>query len=244
MSGSRELCGFTDVHCHILPAIDDGSQSMEETLQMLRIAEADGIQRMIVTPHYKEGRRCANASKIKEKMDAVQELLDEEGIPIQLYPGNEIYYTSEFEDKLEEGRILSMNYSEYLLVEFSPFEDYVCIRNAMDNILSVGYIPILAHVERYQCMLKDAKHVADLLAMGCRIQVNASSVTGDYGFKAKRFVHKLLKQKQVDYIGTDAHNTEKRRPAMRKCAELLAKKYGEEYARFLLNDNAEQTLLS
>ncbi len=244
MSGNRKSWCFTDIHCHILPAVDDGSQSMEETMEMLRIAASEGIRCMIVTPHYKEGRRSPGAARIKERMEVVQEALDEEGIPIRLYPGNEIFYTSEFEEKLEEGRILSMNHSEYLLVEFSPFEDYVCIRNAMNSILSAGYIPILAHVERYQCMLKDVKHVADLLAMGCRIQVNASSVTGDNGYKVKQYVHKLLKLKQVDYIGTDAHNTERRRPAMKKCAELLVKKYGEEYAMALLNDNAEQTLLS
>ncbi|MBR1931130.1 MAG: protein-tyrosine-phosphatase [Lachnospiraceae bacterium] len=244
VSMSRIIPDFTDVHCHILPGLDDGSQSMDETLEMLRIAEAEGIRRMIVTPHYKEGRRSADPDTILRRMEEVQRLLEDEGIDIRLYPGNEIYYTSELEEKLESGRILSMNYTEYLLVEFSPFEDYIYIRNAMDNIRSLGYTPILAHVERYECMLKDRKHVEEMRALGCMIQVNASSVTGENGSKVKRFVHKLLKLALVDFVGTDAHNTGRRKPALWKCAELLYKKYGAEYADALLTGNAEEILLS
>jgi protein-tyrosine phosphatase len=241
---SRIIPDFTDIHCHILPGLDDGSQSLDETMEMLRIAQAEGIRRMIVTPHYKEGRRCAYPDAIVERMYEIQDILDREGMDIVLFPGNEIYYTSDLEEKIESGRILSMNGTDHMLIEFSPFEEYVYIRNAMDDVRSLGYTPILAHVERYECMLKDAKRVEELNSMGCMIQVNASSVTGDNGFKVKQFVHKLLKQSLVDFIGTDAHNTGRRRPAMMKCAEVLYKKYGAEYAEALLTRNAEELLLS
>ena len=241
---SKIIPDFTDVHCHILPALDDGSHSMDETMEMLRIAESEGIRRMIVTPHYKEGRRSAYPSTILERMEEVQELIDQEGIDITLYPGNEILYTSDLEEKLDAGRVLSMNQTEHLLIEFSPFDDYGYIRNALDNVRSLGFTPILAHVERYECMLKEPKRVAEVRAFGCLIQVNASSVTGENGSKLKHFVHKILKQSLVDFIGTDAHDTERRKPAIWKCAEILYKKYGADYAEALLTGNAEEILLS
>ena len=235
---------FTDIHCHILPAVDDGSQSLEETMEMLRIAEAEGIRRMIVTPHYKAGHRSPNEAKIMERVAMVQETIEKEGLHITLYPGNEIYYTSELEEKLEQKKAITMNHTDYLLVEFSPMEHFTYIRNAMNDILGLGYTPILAHVERYQCMLRDVENVEQLRSLGCFIQVNASSVTGGNGFKCKKFVHKLLKQNDVDFIGTDAHNTIKRKPEMKKCADLISRKYGKKYSKALMGGNAEEMLLS
>lgn len=235
--------GYIDIHSHILPQMDDGSQSMEQSLEMLRIAEAEGIAVMFATPHYKSGRFRADSKEVSRALQKLQRAAAEEGLEIQLYPGTEIYYRSELEDKLDNAELHTMNGSNYVLVEFSPLEDYAYIRNAMDDILSIGYQPILAHVERYQCMLKDKKRVLELRDMGCGIQANAGSITGDFGFTAKHFLWKLLKEELIDYIGTDAHNAEKRRPAMKKCASLLYKKCDREYTDALLYGNAQHDFL-
>lgn len=235
---------YVDVHSHILPHLDDGSKNMDETLRMLEIAADEGISAIIATPHYKSGRYPADPDRILHTLHQVQQVADAHGIPITLYPGNEIYYNSELEEKFETGRLCTLNDSEYVLVEFSPFEQYTYIRNAMEDIMGLGYIPVLAHVERYQCICKDASLVEELRAMGCQIQVNASSVAGENGFATTRFVHKILKKHLVDYIGTDAHNTEKRRPAMEKCANYLYKKLDADYADELLFLNAEHFLLN
>ena len=176
-------------------------------------------------------------------LSRMRELVKEEGIYINLYPGNEIYYRSDLEEKFESGALSTMNDSGYVLVEFSPMEDFLYIRSAAEELFSMGYTPIIAHVERIQCIEKKIEHAHTLKKMGCELQVNAASATGEVGFFCKRFVHKLLKEELVDYIGTDAHNTEKRKPAMKKCAELLYKKYERDYADAILYKNAVKRLL-
>jgi len=235
--------GYIDIHCHLLPGVDDGSSDMDETLSMLHIAAENGISDMIFTPHYKQGRVGTPREAIGSLLQEVRKAAREEGIGIRIYPGTEIYYNSALEEKLESGWLATMNDTEYVLVEFSPFETFPYIRNAMDDIFSLGYRPILAHVERYQCMLSSVDNVRVLHHMGCQIQVNAGSVAGDYGFKVKHFLKKLLKEQLVHYVGTDAHNCDSRKPAMEKCAETIRKICNPEYADQLLFENARTYLL-
>ena len=230
--------GYIDIHCHVLPHVDDGAQNMDETLEMLRIAEQNGIECMVVTPHYKQGHVGIPREKVGELIDTVMQEAALAGIHIQLYPGTEIYYNSSLVEKFESGWLSTMNDSDYVLVEFSPFETFPYIRNAIDDIFSLGYQPILAHVERYQCMLAKTENAEILHEMGCRIQVNAGSVAGDYGFKVKHYIGKLLKKRLVDYVGTDAHNTKNRKPAIQKCADVIYKKCDREYADDILFANA------
>ena len=235
---------YIDIHSHILPGMDDGAQDMGTALDMIRIAEREGISDIIVTPHYKSGHFRGDGRMMRKLMEELRDYMEEENILINLYPGNEIFYRSGLEEKLESGALSTMNGTEYVLVEFSPLESFLYIRNAVEELFSIGYTPIIAHIERYQCITKHPEYVKELKTMGCEIQVNASSVTGEAGFTCKRFVHKLLKAEMVDYIGTDAHNTEGRKPAMKKCAGILNKKYGKKYADALLFGNAAERLLS
>lgn len=235
--------GYFDIHCHLLPGVDDGSQDMEETLEMLHIAAEEGITDMIFTPHYKQGHVGTPRKMIETMIDRVRQAAKAEGIDIRIYPGTEIYYNSSLEEKLESGWLSRMNDTDYLLLEFSPFETYPYIKNAMDDIFSLGYHPILAHVERYQCMLGSVDNVRTLHQMGVQIQVNAGSIAGDYGFKVKHFLKKLLKNQLVDYVGTDSHNTTGRKPAMEKCAETIRKICDPQYADGILFENAYNFLV-
>lgn len=232
-----------DIHSHILPGIDDGARSLEESLEMLRIALKSGITDIICTPHYKEGRHNAGPKKIQELIENLEELALENGIPINLHPGNELLYTIDAEEALEDNKLNTMNHTEYVLVEFQPFDSYQHIRNALDTIRGLGYLPILAHAERYDCLLKDWKCIQELKDLGAEIQLNASSVVGELGGKLKRYTRKLLKKELVDYISTDAHRKEGRTPDMSKCAELLYKKLDSGYVESLLYKNAKERLL-
>lgn len=233
---------YIDIHSHILPDMDDGACNIEDSMEMLRIAKSEGISGIIVTPHYKSGRFRADSGEIHAKLQQLQRAADAETLNIKLYTGTEIYYRSELEDKLEREQLCTMNETEFILVEFSPFEDYIYMRNAVNDVLSMGYRPILAHVERYHCMLQDIQRVDDLKSAGCGIQVNAGSITGDFGLKVKHYTHKLLKNEWIDYVGTDAHNTEGRRPAMQKCADIIYKKCSLRYAEAVLSENARRYL--
>lgn len=242
-SRGNQILKCIDIHCHILPGVDDGADTLETSLVMLKMAEAEGITDMILTPHYQSGRFFTPSAEIRKRMKDLKAAMEQEGIDIRLYFGTEIYYRSNLEEKLESGQLASMNRTNRILVEFSPTEEYSYIRNAMEDLMGMGYIPILAHVERFACMLKDMEHVRYLRKLGCEIQANAGSITGAAGWKVKRYLDRLLKEELVDYLGTDAHNMMRRKPEMQKCAELLYRKYREEYVRALLYENAEEKLL-
>jgi protein-tyrosine phosphatase len=235
---------YIDIHSHILPCMDDGARNIEMSLAMLRIAEKEGISDIIVTPHYRRGHYKGDRKQMEKMLAEMRSQMKKEGIQINLYPGNEIYYRSDLEEKLESGSLSSMNDSEYVLIEFSPMEDFMYVRSAVEELFSIGYTPIIAHVERIKCIEKKIEYARTLKKMGCELQVNAASATGEVGFWCKRFVHSLLKEGLVDYIGTDAHNVDNRKPEIKKCAEMLYKKYGRDYADCILFKNAATRLLT
>ena len=226
---------IVDVHCHILPGIDDGSRDMSETLKMLEIAHDEGITHMIATPHFKGGHHNASPEKVSALINEVQEAADGCKLGIKLYQGNEILYHDELCEGVDNGRISRMNDTDYVLVEFMPSDPYQYIRNSLDEI---------AHVERYGCMLDDVENVREIKNMGVEIQVNASSILGDIGRDVKKFLHKLLSEQIIDYVGTDAHRCEgSRTPKIRECAGMLYKKYEEQYVDDILYGNAMDRLL-
>ena len=235
---------IVDVHCHILPGIDDGSRDMSETLKMLEIAHDEGITHMIATPHFKGGHHNASPEKASALINEVQEAAEGCKLGIKLYQGNEILYHDELCEGVDNGRISRMNDTDYVLVEFMPSDPYQYIRNSLDEIMSEGYQPIIAHVERYGCMLDDVENVREIKNMGVEIQVNASSILGDIGRDVKKFLHKLLSEQLIDYVGTDAHRCEgSRTPKIRECADMLYKKYDEQYVDDILYGNAMDRLL-
>lgn len=233
---------YIDIHSHVLPCMDDGAGDMETALEMLRIAQAEGISDIIVTPHYTSGRFRADSRRLQEQLDMLREKVLEEGLSVNLYSGTEVYYRGGLEEKFESGEFCTMNGTEYVLVEFSPTEDYLGIRTAVDDLFCMGMHPILAHVERYQCLCKSPQYLRELKNMGCEFQVNAGSVTGESGFVIKRRVHRLLKEELIDYIGTDAHDVGMRKPAIKKSARILYKKYDKSYADAVLFQNAAKRL--
>ncbi len=233
-----------DIHCHILPALDDGSGSMEESMEMLRIAVRSGITDIIATPHYRAGMRNPSPDTIRKRVREVRREAVKRGVDVNLYPGNEVRFFSELEDIPLSEKICTLNDSPYILIEFSPTDSYRLIRNALDEVLGMELVPVIAHVERYRCLLEDWKQVEALRGMGAQIQVNASSLTGKAGHKVKKLAWTLLRGHLVDYIGTDAHGSQNRTPDLRKCLKLLHRKCEEPYIEEILWGNARKLLIS
>ena len=223
-----------DIHCHIMPGVDDGSPDMETSLKMLKIAEKNGIQHIILTPHHKPLHHNVSPDHNNKYRLKLQRAAEDAGINVKLYSGNEIYYSDETFDELTSGRICTLAGSDYALVEFHPTNPYKAIHNAIYQIQAAGFIPILAHVERYSDIVSHSSYVEELVDMGCYIQVNASSVMGKYGFGISHFTKKLLKNSLVHFIATDAHDASSRTPDLAKCREFISKKYGEEYSDRLM----------
>ncbi len=230
---------IVDMHCHILPGLDDGADSPSVSLAMMRTAVQSGITDIVVTPHFNL-RKSASPQTVLRVLHSAQEAADRYGIPLRFYPGNEVYYFDELPEYLREKRVLTMNGSDYVLIEFSPISPFHVIENAMDSVMFAGYRPVIAHIERYESILDDYEKVYRLADMDVRIQVNASSVTGSNGKNVKKFVHRLLKEELVDLIGTDAHSNRHRTPEISDCRDILVKKYGIDYAKHLLRKNAAE----
>lgn len=227
--------GYIDMHCHVLPGVDDGSGSMKETLRMVQTAYKEGIRAMIVTPHYHPRRGMADAAVVREALRHVQSEVHKLLPDMRLYPGNEIYYRQDAKELLREGTLLTLAGSDYVLVEFSmgsvtPEQ----IADAVRDLQMGGYLPVIAHIERYDRLLGDVDAAMELVEAGAYIQVNAASVTGELGGNRKRYIRKLIKNDCVHFVGTDAHDTGARAPLMKKCASCLTRKFGEEVCETLL----------
>lgn len=229
---------YIDMHCHILPGVDDGSSSMEETEKMLRIAYAEGIRCIIATPHYHPRRGHEHPDVLRKKLTQVRKAAQKIDNKFRIYLGTEIYYGQDVPDMLQQGKILAMNCRNRVLVEFSPADSYNYIKQGLQHIQLNGYEVILAHAERYRYLVEHFEYVEHIWNMGVDIQINSGSITGDSGKQAKQFVKELMEKDMVFAVSTDAHNSTNRLPRMKKAAGYVAKKYGEEYAKKIFFTNA------
>ena len=229
--------GFIDVHCHILPALDDGAGNMAKTREMLQIAYEEGIREIVATPHFFASRKSASVELIEATIKEVENQMEEWGFRIKLYPGNEIYYRSEVPDLLEEGQIATLAGSRYVLVEFDPMTEYYSLRDGILKLDSYGYVPILAHTERYECLWKKKEKLQRVKDHGGLIQVNASSFQGGMFDEMAKRARYLMKNELLDFIGTDAHSTGKRSPGMKETASYLYKKLGDKKTNKILVEN-------
>lgn len=219
---------FIDMHCHCLPGIDDGAATMEESLQMLSQAYADGIRKVIATPHFHYRRGHVPKEVILRKVKEVQEAISKTCPDLEIYPGNELYYSSKLLELLAQENVCTLASSRYVLVEFSPDTEYSEMRNALMNVQSQGVWPILAHIERYFCLVKKPALAEELAEMGVYLQVNAGGVLGRYGRKEKKLIKKMFSNDMVSFVATDAHDTENRKQELSEAAVYVQKKFGEE----------------
>ena len=233
---------FVDIHCHILPGVDDGSQTPEETKAMLQKAWDEGIQIIVATPHYHKQRGKNDIELIKKQLLLTRKLAKEVHPKMQICLGMEIYYGEDVPELLKEGRVVSIRKSRYILVEFSPGDEFQYILNAVRKLQMSGHTVIIAHIERYNCLRKDISNVEYLREMGAYLQVNTGSITGSYGRSVKKFLREVLKAHLVQLVGTDAHGSERRTPKMQEAYKEVVKRCGEEYADQIFGQNAKKVL--
>lgn len=233
---------YIDMHCHILPGVDDGAQDLEETRQMLRIAYNEGIRLIIATPHHHPRRGHRSPEILHEQLKLARAEAAKISDKFRIYLGTEIFYGYDIPDKVRSGKILQMNKRRVVLVEFSPTDKFDYILHGVQQMQMTGNQVIIAHVERYDCLLENMERVEELYDMGAKFQVNAGSIIGESGRNCKKFVKKLMGQDFVFGVGTDAHDSTMRAPKMKKAADYVKRKYGEEYMRHIFFDNAATLL--
>ncbi|MCC8050108.1 MAG: capsular biosynthesis protein [Clostridiales bacterium] len=226
--------GIYDIHCHILPGVDDGSHSIEETCELLRREYEDGVRTIIVTPHYRLEMFEPGMARIYRAFWATCDAAADIAPDLKLYMGCEFHANMEMVETLKAGGRPTMAGSRYVLTEFRESTPYSYIKERVAALRSGGYRPLIAHAERYECMRKEPERAGELSDLGARIQVNAGSLLGDMGHSVRRYCQGLLEEDLIWCVGSDAHNLKDRTPNLGKCAAWLEKKFGTEVTRKVL----------
>ncbi len=227
-----------DIHTHIIPLVDDGSKSLEESLMLLRDSVEQGITDIICTPHHNVSY-SSNLEKLQKRFEELKQKVSEVGIPIKLYLGQEIFVDDDIKEKLKNKKVLTLNNSKYVLLEFDC-STQCDIEEVVYELRTLGYIPIIAHVERYPYV--DLQTVFDIRKIGGLIQVNADSIVGKNKRYFGRRVKKMLNNGSVDIISSDIHMG--RANTMLKAKEYIQKKYGDEAVNILFYWNANKIIKS
>ena len=246
MKGLNEL---VDIHTHITPNVDDGARDIKMSLEMLRSEVAQGCKKVFLTPHSSafEWGGLENVKYTYEQMKRVQEEAVREDIPVQIFQGGEIYtsrrYIEEILHGLKDGRLPSMNQTKYVMAEFSVSRgDFYDAKHCLIRYLEEGWIPIIAHAERYCRTFTTVENIRMLKEMGCLVQANYYDLEEEHDDDIRRCAQNLVEAELVDMMGSDAHRIGHRPPKLARGERYIRKNCRAEYAEDILWRNAEKFL--
>jgi len=222
--------GFTDMHCHILPGVDDGSPDMETSLQMLEKEWNEGVGAVILTPHYIQRHNRYRHDELEKRFEELRQKSKEILPELRLFLGNEILYEPGVAESLRNGRIHTMAGSRYILIEFRVTIEEEYIFKAVRECTDMGYKPIIAHVERYFGIQGNFEALEGLIRQGALLQCNTQAVTAGFTDGEGRWARKMVKKGMIRFIGTDAHDMNKRSPQYKKAYEWIVTKCGADMA--------------
>ncbi len=222
------------MHSHILPNVDDGSTSFETSLAILKKQEKIGVEKVILTPHFKSGAYEVSVNEIQQKFLDFKNKVKENGVNVQLFLGQEVYCDSDIYDKLKNGVVCTLNDTKYLLLEFDLFH-HSRIQDYVYNLTTMGYVPVIAHIERYTYL--DAETIIDLKQMGALIQVNAESVIGLNGKHLQNYMLEAIAKGLIDFVASDIHTN--RSMHLDKAYKIVSKRICEEAAHAVFYENAK-----
>jgi protein-tyrosine phosphatase len=216
---------FFDIHCHLVPGVDDGARDMKESLAALREEYVQNVRWIICTPHMAADLGSETAEKIKASFkELVYHLKKTDfGNELELYLGCEIMYSESLLERLEIGEVWTMAGSSYILIEFFPSVSYEELYHGVRRLAAGGYIPILAHIERYRCLYKEPGRIRELQELGAYCQINASSIRGSIFNQKTAYIRKLCQLGLVHFIGTDSHGLLYRPPDIKKGGKWLTR---------------------
>ena len=238
-----------DIHTHITPNVDDGARDIEMSLEMLRSEAAQGCMRVVLTPHsgaFTWGGP-ENVKHTYEQMKRVQEEAAREGIPVQVFTGCEIYTTrrniEEILQDLNSGRLPSMNHTRYIMAEFSTSRGTMDdAKYCLTRYLESGWIPIIAHAERYCRTFTTVENIRALKKMSCLVQANYYDLDEEHDEEIRTCTQSLVEAELVDMMGSDAHRIGHRPPKLMRGVGYIRENCREEYAEDILWRNAERCL--
>lgn len=232
-----------DFHSHIIPNIDDGSTSMKDTINMINEARQAGFTEIISTSHYIQKYYDLDCFEREKILDIIKKKVSEKKeINIKLYLGSEIYFTPEIIELVKNKKASTINNTRYLLFELPMNTKPLFVKEMVYELMQNGYIPIIAHPERYTYVQENIQYIEELASMGALFQSNYGSIIGMYGNSAKKTLKKLLKNNLISFLGSDVHKTGQIYPKIPKALKKLRKILSVEELEKLTTLNAQKVL--
>lgn len=234
-----------DIHCHILPGLDDGAFFMDESLQMARMASSHHSGSIVCTPHTIPVGSYDRQTLLDVFHQTCAALRNNQ-INLNLTLGQEIFLDEnnykETIASLEAGELFTINHSVFPLVEFDPYEDIHSVYRMINELRSRGFVPIIAHPERYAFTAEDYRTLSRLKSMGGLLQINKGSLFNFFGSSAKQISSYLLEERMADFVASDSHSPYRRTPRLREAHELVSERYSIDYADYLFSSNPLRVL--
>lgn len=233
-----------DIHSHILPQIDDGAESMQDSLEILRAAEQSGVQTIVATPHFNQMYHWLNyaSDELLSLFNKLRERADKYGLSIDIQLGMEIRAFDGMIELLRHKNLLPYADTNYVLVEFDNWESEHWCTKVLNTLSASGYSPIIAHPERYEFVWEKPWMVYDWLESGCSIQITKASMLGRFGREAKQTADDFLERGWVSFVASDAHGVNHRTAEMKSAYDYLSKQYSVKLADLLLYENPQRML--
>ena len=219
-----------DLHCHMLPGIDDGAVDLETALEMARVAAADGITVTACTPHMMPGIYDNTGPQVRGAVAKFQQALDDAGIALRLTTGADIHLQQGLSAALRDGRLLSLNDSRYFLFEPPHHTAPPRLEDAVFDVMSAGFQPVITHPERLTWIENHYDVMCKMAHAGAWMQITCGSVTGRFGRRPKYWAERMLDEGLVHILATDAHNLRNRSPIMSEARDAVADRLGEDAA--------------
>lgn len=236
---------MVDIHCHILPGVDDGSPSMEDSLEMARMAADSGVTDIIATPHCNlpgDGPKNYRSAALRTGFSRLRQALEQEGIPLGIHPGAEVFCTPELPELLDRRQLQTLGGGRYLLVEFYFDESAEFMEHCFHQIRTRGLTPVAAHPERYDAVQRDPYMVRRWFEGGVVIQLNKGSILGRLGRRAQDTALWLLERGLAHAAASDAHSPTVRTTHMELLRRTLAEDFSPACPRLLLEENPRRIL--
>lgn len=229
---------MVDIHCHIIPKIDDGPQNIEIALEMLKEAENDGIKDIIATPHFMRGYYETSYSNVKAMVSLLNHICENEKLNTKIHEGQEIYLHRNILDYYNEGIIGGLKDSKYYLFELNPIKFEKFTPEILYEFCLEGIRPIIAHPERYKYIVEELTNLNVLIRERCLFQLDIGSIQGVYGKKVKNCAEKLLNRGIYDFVGSDGHDTFRRKVALSKISVEQSKENMEKLLSLISNNRS------
>lgn len=218
---------YIDTHFHILPGVDDGAKDLTMALAMARLALADGVRLIVATPHPNPTSGIGSQAITTQAVEELQQALQQDGLnELQIVPGVECMLVPEILTLLQQGQLFGLNNSRYVLIELDRLVVPVNIEQVMFKIRSAGYVPIIAHPERYNYVQQDLGWLARLVRLGCLSQVTAGAFYGRFGQRCQKAANALTRHNLAHLVASDTHNLKLRAPGIAPARPLIEELVG------------------